>query len=73
MVEKDQVVSIAKSYDDPDEPIHEYGWSVLERPNLDIIDDVNCIDGTYNPGSNGTGADIYILDTGIDYDHEDFR
>ena len=66
-------MSIAKSYDDPDGPIHDYGFSVPNRTNLDIIDNINCTDGTYNPGSNGTGVDVYILDTGINYDHEDFK
>ena len=66
-------MSIARSYDDPDEPIHDHGFYVPLRSNLDIIDNINCTDGTYNPGSIGTGVDIYILDTGIDYDHEDFK
>ena len=69
-------MSTAKSYDypnDPYAPIHEYGFYVPNRPNLDILDNINCIDGRYNPGSNGTGVDIYILDTGINYDHEDFK
>ena len=42
--------------------------------NLDRLDQhSNSLDGEYNPVSDGTGIDIYILDTGIRYDHTDFN
>jgi subtilisin family serine protease len=31
------------------------------------------LDGTYDPGDGAEGVHIYILDTGIDADHSDFR
>ena len=42
--------------------------------NLDRLDQhSNSLDGEYNPSGDGTGIDIYILDTGIRYDHTDFN
>lgn len=42
--------------------------------NLDRLDQhYNSLDGEYNPSGDGTGIDIYILDTGIRYDHTDFN
>ena len=47
-------------------------FSVPNRNNLDILDNTGCIDGDFTPVSSGEGVDIYILDSGIKYDHEDF-
>ena len=49
------------------------GFSANLRYNLDIIDDIYCRDNMYNPGSLGSGVNIYILDIGMRYDHTDFR
>ncbi|KAI6649235.1 Proteinase T-like [Oopsacas minuta] len=45
-----------------------------DRYNLDAIDEdcYECNDGTYKPKYTGKGVDVYILDTGIRYDHNDF-
>ena len=40
--------------------------------NLDIIDDPNCVDSTYQHFNYGYGVDIYVFDTGINHDNEDF-
>ena len=76
-VEKDQLVRIEKpvlgfngvSIADLNRNLYNTSTS---RYNLDIIDDANCTDGTFSPFKYGWLADIYILDTGINYDHEDF-
>ena len=46
-----------------------------DRNNLDLIDEPcdSCINGEYNPESTGEGTDLYILDTGIEYNHIDFN
>ena len=44
-----------------------------DRYNLDLIESKKCIRKAYAPFNYGLGADIYILDTGINYDHIDFR
>ena len=49
------------------------GWyNVPSRYNLDVVDNTHCIDGHYTPISSGHGVDIYILDSGINYNHVDF-
>ena len=68
VIEKNQIVKIEKAFDDSEISVSEY----TDLYNLDIIDDQNCVDGTYQPFNYGYGADIYILDSGINYDHEDF-
>lgn len=41
--------------------------------NLDRLDQHSkSLDGKFNPSRDGTGIDMYILDTGIRYDHTDF-
>ena len=41
--------------------------------NLDRLDQQSStLDGKYTPSGNGIGIDMYILDTGIRYDHTDF-
>ena len=77
LVEKDQFVSIDQpilgsngvSNDNLNRSLYNTSTS---RYNLDIIDDVNCTDGTFSPFRYGYLADIYILDSGINYDHVDF-
>ncbi|KAI6646336.1 Cuticle-degrading serine protease isoform X2 [Oopsacas minuta] len=46
-----------------------------DRYNLDIINKPTdgCRNNEYDPPNDGTGADIYIIDTGINYDHADFK
>ena len=49
------------------------GFPARYRYNLDIIDNRHCRDNMHNPRSFGNGVDIYILDSGIRYNHNDFR
>ena len=46
-----------------------------DRYNLDIMNKPvdGCRNDQYIPPNDGTGADIYILDTGINYAHDDFK
>ncbi|KAI6649236.1 Proteinase T-like [Oopsacas minuta] len=45
-----------------------------DRYNLDMIDQgcYECNNGRYEPEATGEGVDIYILDTGIRFDHSEF-
>ena len=73
MVEKDQIFT-ASSIPPPQKNCKNFvDFEYTNRYNLDIIDEIGSLDGTYEPFNYGKGADIYILDTGINYDHEDFR
>ena len=79
VVEKDGVVVIEKNlYESKEFFIDDLENSEFSTKtplyNLDIIDEKEngCTDGTYQPFNYGKGADIYILDTGINYDHQDF-
>ena len=47
--------------------------SGFHRYNLDILDNVGCTDDYFTPFNYGLGADIYTVDSGINYDHVDFR
>ena len=77
IVEEDQIMTLEEMSDEVevifDEDSEVFPYRKTKRYNLDIIDDVNCTDGTYNSFSWGIGADIYIVDTGIYYQHLDFR
>ena len=46
-----------------------------DRYNLDIMNKPThgCLNSQYDPPNDGTDADIYILDTGINYYHNDFK
>ena len=40
---------------------------------LDRVDERQLVyDNQYSPAASGDGVDVYIIDTGINYDHEDF-
>ncbi|KAI6648822.1 Proteinase T-like [Oopsacas minuta] len=45
------------------------------RYNLDMINNPSnrCRNYRYKPPNDGTGVDIYIMDTGINYSHQDFK
>ena len=71
LIEKDQVIHPDKSIEQDDSPILEdFGTS---RFNLDILDNVDCTDGYFEPENYGEGVNIYIVDSGINFDHRDFR
>ena len=44
-----------------------------KRYNLDIIDNKQCRDDMFTPRSYGKRVEIYIIDSGIKYNHNDFR
>ena len=85
-MEQDRVLTLEMPYESPEEieidEMDAYNstedsdlgktYSVPIRFNLEIIDNSGCIDGHYTPVSTGKGVDVYIVDTGINYDHEDF-
>ena len=77
VVEEDQIMTLEEIRDEQeviiDEDLEVSPYLNAAFYNLDIIDDVKCTDGTYNPFDYGTGVDIYIVDTGIYYEHLDFR
>ena len=77
VVEEDQIMTLEEISDEEevifDEDSEVFPYGKTGRYNLDIIDDVKCKDGTYNPFDFGKGVDIYIVDTGLDYKHLDFR
>ena len=52
-----------------------YGEQVADLVwHLDRIDQLNLpLDGQYQPVGSGKGVDLYILDSGIKYDHEEFQ
>ena len=76
IVEKDQIVSDESNIHSDDMSADDLEASEdlidTDRYNLDIVDDVTCADGTYEPFNYGAGADIYVLSTGINYDHVEF-
>ena len=48
-------------------------FSEKKRYNLDIIDNKRCRNNKFTPRSYGKWVEIYIIDTGIKYNHRDFR
>ena len=73
--------SCYSDFQDIDE-IEEYNSTDLSRAsrfrerrryNLDIIDNKRCRDRWFTPRSYGKRVDIYIIDSGIKYNHRDFR
>ena len=46
-----------------------------DRYNLDVLDAdcYQCRDGEYAPESTGLGVHVFVLDTGIRFDHSEFR
>ena len=76
VVEEDQIMTLEEISDEQEVILDDseiFPYRKTGRSNLDIIDDVNCTDGTYSPFDWGKGADIYIVDSGINYAHTDFR
>ncbi len=57
--------------------IEEEGFAQADRIvewHLDRLDQISStLDNKYQPIGDGTGVDVYILDTGINYDHEEFE
>ena len=50
------------------EQVADLGW------HLDRLDQLNLpLDSQYQPINSGEGVDLYILDSGINYDHEEFQ
>ena len=78
----------AVSYVERDQPVHmlplagthntskwlENSPIETDRYGLDIMSKKKdqCRDNLFHPLNDGTGVDIYIMDTGIRYDHKDF-
>ncbi|XP_065908767.1 aqualysin-1-like [Dysidea avara] len=59
-------------YIEEDQMAKAAGWT--SQWHLDRIDQYDLpLDGQYSPINNGAGVDIYVLDTGIRYDHEEFE
>jgi subtilisin family serine protease len=63
----------------PEMPNDKDGPSLLEQSGsptttwgLDRIDADTGMDGSYQPPGDGTGVHVYVLDTGVRIDHEDF-
>ena len=48
-------------------------YYVPHRYNLDIVDNKRCLDRFYHSISSGYKVDIYIIDTGLNYHHNDLR
>lgn len=54
----------------PNEVVHEFG----EIWNLDRIDQPSTpLDGQYKPAYNGKGVNVYIIDTGVETSHDEYR
>jgi subtilisin family serine protease len=53
----------------PDIPVHAsaYSWGIdrIDQPSLPL-------DGSYNPSYDGSGVDVYVIDTGVDTTHVEF-
>ena len=71
IIEKNQKVFVGDTFSDS-EQISTAGYISTDRYNLDVVVSRNCAARIYAPFNYGVGADIYILDTGINYDHIDF-
>ena len=72
IIEKNEKVFVGATFNDS-EQISTVDSLSTNRYNLNLIESKECIEGKYAPFNYGMGADIYILDTGINYDHVDFR
>ncbi|XP_077998758.1 extracellular serine proteinase-like [Glandiceps talaboti] len=62
-IEADTVIH---AYDYVHEDVGSWGLDRIDQRNLPL-------DDNYNPAGDGTGVDVYIFDTGIRYDHEEFE
>ncbi|XP_065906335.1 extracellular serine proteinase-like [Dysidea avara] len=59
-------------YIEEDQMAKAAGWT--SQWHLDRIDQYDLpLDGQYSPINDGAGVDIYVFDTGIRYDHEEFE
>lgn len=51
-----------------------YAEATTEEWHLDRLDQISStLDNQFQPIGDGTGVDVYILDSGINYDHEEFE
>ena len=69
LIEEDQAV-----VSDSAQAVHSREGSSYRVPyQLDRIDQRQLpLDGKYHPEGNGSGVEIFLLDSGIRYDHEEF-
>ena len=64
LIEEDQVV-VSEGVHSGEEQKVPYHLDRIDQRHLPL-------DGTYHPDGNGTGVEIFIFDSGIRYDHEEF-
>lgn len=55
---------------------HPHSWPVqwhLDRLDQDHTSSHAPLDGSYQPIGTGEGVDVYVLDSGVKYDHSEFE